>query len=581
MANYFNSLNIALKSLQVQKKSLDVTGHNISNANTEGYSRQTAVHKASNPYTVNSRNMPTAAGQVGTGVDIAEIKRIRDQFIDGQINEENQALGYWQKKYDGLHRLELTLNEPSESSLGTAVTKFWESLQDLSNNPTDTSVRETVKQRAITMTDTFHTLHDQFTDYKISLNDEVGTKVRDVNSLARRIADLNREIAEIKGSGNNPNDLMDNRDQLFKELNQIVDVQGTTDNRGNLNISIGGIKIVNNDDVHELMVEPANETEEPGKEYENKVVFAKTGAEAIITGGELAGIMEIRDDFLASSEKAAAEGKEYENSYLIKLNKMAATLKEEFNKVHQQGHDLNGEPGIEFFTGNDAFDIDINDSITDSDQGINKIAAAKPVSAELFSSNNKDVVKMDSVNTFDDPDNIIDNFMVDYDDSSGDYTVVALDEEGNMIDSVSDTASGSPETIIMSGSNYDLEFDLELNESGTAYINKLGAENNANALELARVVKEKKLFNKGKSNMLDHYNSVISTLGVEAQRADQMVNNQEVLAEQLNNQQQSISGVSLDEEMANMIKYQQAYNAAAKVISTTDQMMDSLIGILR
>src|SRR5690554_6525217 len=173
MANYFNTINTALRALQAQQKSLDVTGHNIANANTEGYSRQRAIHSATDPYTVPGFGMPAGAGQVGTGVEIAEIARIRDKFIDGQINEEKQSLGYWEKMYEGLHRIKLIFNEPSDSSLSFAMTKFWESLQELSNNPEDPAVRESVKQTAQTMIDTFHNLNDQLADYKRSLNADV------------------------------------------------------------------------------------------------------------------------------------------------------------------------------------------------------------------------------------------------------------------------------------------------------------------------------------------------------------------------------------------------------------------------
>lgn len=469
MANYFNVIETGLRALQVQKKSLDITGHNIANANNEGYSRQRAIHTATDPYTVPGMTMPARAGQIGTGVKIAEIERIRDEFIDSQIREESQALGYWQQRFQGLHRIELTFNEPSDSSLRSALNSFWQSLQDLSNNPEDAALRATVQQRGLALVDAFHSLHNQLTDYQRSLNGDVSTIVQEINSLSRRIADLNKQIVNIKGTGQNPNDLMDERDLLFDQLNKMVNVQGHLDSRGNLNISLGGVSIVSNDSVHELTTIKSTL---PGEEYQDKVVFKNTGEEAIITNGELKGIMNIRDEELTK--------------YLDKLDEMAVIFKDRFNEVHKSGFDLNGNPGVDFFTGTDAFSFDLTDAVKNN---VNLIAAAT-------------------------------------------------------------TATGVP-------------------------------GDGVNALNLAKVINEEKLFNDGEATLMDYHKSIISTLGIDGQRADQMVNNQNVLVDQLENQKASISRVSLDEEMANMIKFQHAYNAAAKIINTADKLLDSLMSILR
>jgi len=562
MPGYFSTLNTALKALQVQKKSLDVTGHNIANANTEGYSRQRAVHSASDPYTVVGMGMPTGAGQVGTGVELAEIARVRDQFLDGQINEEKQSLGYWEKRYEGLHRIELTFNEPSDSSLGTIMNQFWDSLEDLSGNSEDPAVREIVKQTALTLTDTFHSLHDQLTDYKSSLNDDVTTMVSEINSIARRVADLNSQIAQIKGAGKEPNDLLDRRDLLFEELNTMVNAQGRVDQRGNLNISIGGVSLVAIDDVHLLDIEKSTN---PGEKYEDKIVFAKTRTEAIIESGELAGVLNIR---------GGKEDGEID-SYLNRLDNLARTLKESFNEVHRAGYDFNGKPGKDFFVGDDAYTLNLSNDISDP----NNIAAGQLV-------DNPGIVALNEINTTDGY-----SYEIEVTENADpgiafDYTIVEKDEEGNILGSYSDDLSLSEfqdeSFVIDTGTNLSGQLKFTIEEAGTANVSyDIGSGGGDNALRLAKVIKEEKLFNDSKATMLDYYKSTISIIGIDGQRANQMVNNQSVLTNQLNNQRISISGVSLDEEMANMIQYQQAYTAASKVITTIDQMLDSLMGIIR
>ena len=558
MSNYFNILNTGLRALKTQKKSLDTVSHNIANANTEGYSRQRAVHSTTDPYTVPGMNMPEGAGQVGTGVEVSEIERVRDSFIDGQINGKKQEQGFWKKRQEGLHRIELILNEPSDKSLASNMDKFWSSLQELSNNPEDAAVRTTVKERGLTLVDNFHSMHKQLTDYKRSLNNDVKTTVNNINSLAKRIADLNGQIVHIKGTGKNPNDLMDKRDLLFEKLNNKVNVQGHTDERGSLNVSIGGVGIVNQDSVNQL------DTTSSGTDYQDDVIFKDTGKQANVSGGTLKGLMHVRDNEL-NSEKDS-------NGYIGQINKLAETFKEEFNTVHSKGYTLNNNEGGDFFTfsgsGDAAAQIDVTDQIKND---VNNIAAGRFYGDYSKDSNvmNADVSNVDNIE-------LGHNYEVEVDTGTNTYTIT--DTTSGTVEQ-SGAYAGSGQTVDLTGT-IGLEFTL--NGDGTAAAEMNPAPGNGkNALQMADVIKKDKLFNGNKATMLDQYKSMVSTAGVEGQRSNQMVENNKVVINQLENQRKSISGVSLDEEMANMVKYQQAYNAAAKLISNADRMMDSLMSILR
>ncbi len=675
----FNSINIGLRALQTQKKSLDVTSHNIANANTEGYTRQRPVQKASDAYTLPGMNMPAGAGQLGTGVEIEKIERIRDNFIDNQIQQKKQLQGEWSKRYDGLHQIESIFNEPSDSSLSSALSKFWQSLEDLSNNPENTAVRTTVKDRALTLVDTFHSLHWQLNDYKESLNDGVVTTVGDINSIINRIADINDQVIKIKGSNQNPNDLLDERDLLFEKLNEKVNVSGRQDARGNLNISLSGINIVTGDDTQELKVVETDE------KYENKVVFASTGEDATIASGELKGIMDSRD----------LDVENYKNY----LDDIAAKLVAKFNSIHEDGFNMDKETNTKFFkfmddSGNQSKQITLNNIIKeDPDKiaastieegvpgnGANALKLARAlkqdytINSKEFSdptaalnlpdgsnftiNQSENSFKITIENTVEQNDSLEDiaekiNNHDDNENDSGEKLVNALIIDGKL--SLESTVTGSGEDIsftndangILEGlglrkitsvkqeslteplgyaaegdvsefqvtvngtpETVTVNDDYSLNDVKEAINNasigvKASIEDDALLIESVNVdnaisditddvgtVVEDLAINDGdikyiqnktgsNSSLMTDYQSMISTVGVEGQRAKQMADNQDVLVDQLSNQRQSISGVSLDEEMTNMLKYQQAYAAASKIITTTNQMLDTLMGIIR
>lgn len=544
MSNYFNGINIGYKALQVQKKSLDITGHNIANANNEGYTRQRAIHNATTPHPMPGLYTPTGAGQMGTGVEISEIERIKDEFIESQIREESQEQGYWEKRSEGMNRIEMIFNEPSDSSLNSAIGNFWQSLQDLSNQPEDPATRATVRQRGMVLVDSFHTLYDQLNDYQRALNSDVESTVSNINSLTRRIADLNKQIVGIKGTGNVPNDLLDERDVLFTELNKKIDVQGKIDDRGNLHVSAGGISLVAGVEVQELTVQ----ADTSSNKYQDKVVFKNSGEELDLRSGELAGIIYIRDT-------------ELEN-YKNKLDNLAQGFLDRFNKVHSYGYDLNGNQGNNFFAIDENFihaadGIDLSEDIkTDLD----KIASGNY-------SDRPDVVVVENESALADT-----KYKIEVNNGNEKrFDYIIYDDDDNILY----TGSVNEDEIIEKEG-----LKIHIQSTGTANISLYGNQGSGtNAIALADSIKKDQVVDG--SSIADYYESVISIMGVDTQRANKMVNNQKALVSQLKNQQSSISGVSLDEEMANIIRYQQAYNAAAKIITNTDRLLETLMNSIR
>lgn len=460
MSSTFVGIETAFRALQAQQKALNITGHNIANANTEGYSRQTADIVASEPFTFPSLNRSGEAGQMGTGSEVATIQRMRDSFMDGQIRQENQSLGRWQARDQNLQQLQLIFNEPSDSGINTAMTNFWNALQELSKNPENMSNRSVLKEQGVVMTDTIKHIYGQVTQLQSDLNQQLDIKVDEVNSTAQQIADLNDQIGKVASLGDQPNDLLDQREVLVQKLAGLTNIELSTDSVNRYNITISGRTLISGSTVTNLYTE-AN----PDHNGLYDVKWTDNNQNVQFRNGAISGILEVRDDEITS--------------YQSNLNDLASSLITKMNEVHQAGYGLDGATGVPFFSGTDASDIEVSQQV--------------------------------------------------------------------QLDLRSIAASTNPQP---------------------------GDGDNASAMA---ALMQKPIMNSGTATFATFYSSLIARLGVDAQKAQTTGDNQDLLVKHLQNSQDSVSGVSLDEEMANMVKFQNAYSAAARVMTTMDQMLDTLI----
>ncbi|MFY9567989.1 MAG: flagellar hook-associated protein FlgK, partial [Acetivibrionales bacterium] len=206
MAESFFGLNIAVRGLFSAQRSLDITNHNLNNINTPGYSRQQAVQVASRPMA-----LADGTGMMGTGSDVIGVKRIRDEYLDFKFWSENLSYGEWSVKNQVLADLEVMFNEPSDSGFTTIMSDFFDSLQELSKDPSSAAVRSLVKQRGVTLAKFFNNLATNLEELQKDINYRIQTKVEEVNSLAVQIQQLNRQIYITELGGNTANDMRDQR----------------------------------------------------------------------------------------------------------------------------------------------------------------------------------------------------------------------------------------------------------------------------------------------------------------------------------------------------------------------------------
>ncbi len=228
MMNQFSSLELGKQALNYFRRGMETAGHNIANADVEGYSRQRVEASTTEPFTTPGMSRPWVYGQIGTGVKVDAIVRVRDAFLDAQFNEESTVLGYWEQIQQVLKTSELYVNEPNGTGFEVSVNEFWAALQEASKRPDDASVRMDLVEKTRTLTVMMDQLVTNYDQYRAALNQEVALTVQEVNTLIDEIAQLNVTISEIEGVGWNPNDLYDARDLKVSQLSKLINCTPAT-----------------------------------------------------------------------------------------------------------------------------------------------------------------------------------------------------------------------------------------------------------------------------------------------------------------------------------------------------------------
>lgn len=341
MRSTFGGLNIMVRGLFAQQASLDTVGHNIANANTDGFSRQRVNGTATRPEIIFGG---TGKLEIGSGVTITSITRARDTFVDRQMWKESSSLSYNQSQEDALGRIEGIFNDTSETGIQSGLDKFWSAWQSLSTNASDFGVRAALRERAVELVDNIQHSTQQLKDIASDINSVIDIKVKRVNQISEEILGLNRLITATElGGTSNANDLRDRRDLLVDELSGLVKVQVNEDSSGNYLIQANGANLVDATSYTEL--ETKDDTAAPlftqyGQPV-NQVYLKGTTQIVSFSGGELKGLLESRDSD-TSGVKA----------YLDKLNTISEFFLTDFNAIHKSGYGLDDSTGNNFFSDN-------------------------------------------------------------------------------------------------------------------------------------------------------------------------------------------------------------------------------------
>ncbi|HVP58686.1 MAG TPA: flagellar hook-associated protein FlgK [bacterium] len=317
-------LEVAKKALSAYQLALEVYSNNIANVNTPGYSRRT-------PRLKESAQAQLPFGRIGLGVDVASVSRMRDKFLDFAYRKESSSVGRYDSMEEALSEVETALNEPSDVNLGNALTQFWESWQELANQPESSTARGAVASTASALARALGQTATQLTDLRTSLDNEITGSVQDINSIASKIGELNGEIIKTQASGGEASDLADQRDALLDQLSNLATISVSESKDGSVSVSIGSEALVERSTVVPLSVV---ERADDGLSIADVKVVSGT-RNLSIAGGKLAGLLESRDSIIPK--------------YMSKLDEVANALVQSVNAAHRSGYDLNGKTGGDFF----------------------------------------------------------------------------------------------------------------------------------------------------------------------------------------------------------------------------------------
>ena len=541
-------INSAMSGLSAAQAALNTVSNNISSYNVAGYTRQNTILGAAN-------STLTGGGWVGNGVYVSGVQREYDAFITNQLRAAQTQSSGLTTSFQQMSKIDDVLSDTT-NSLSTTLQDFFKSLQTLVSNAEDPAARQTVIGKADGLVNQFKTNDQYLRDQDAQVNTAITTSVDQINNYAKQIANLNDQISRLTGvgAGASPNELLDQRDQLVSELNKIVGVDVTVQDSGTYNISIAnGYTLVQGSTASQLAA--VKSSADPSRTTIAYVDAASGNVEIPekqITTGSLGGLLTFRSEDLDKARNT--------------LNQMALAFADAMNTQHEAGFDANGDAGGKLFdfgspsvlsNSKNTGSASVTASVTDS-------SAVQATNYKVeYNGTNWTVTRLSDKTSFTaTPDG---SGNLSFDGLNVNITGAANQKDSFIVKPVND--------VIM---NMDVAISDE-SKLAMASASDSGDSDNTNGqklldLQSAKLVGNNKTFN-------DAYASLVSTVGSTTASLKTSSATKDNVVTQLTKQQQSISGVNLDEEYGNLQRYQQYYLANAQVLQTASTLFDALINI--
>ena len=592
----FLGIEIAKSGVLAARGGLDTTSHNISNANTEGYSRQVNSQRSAYPLSYPGPFVTLRPGTVGTGVELYAITRVRSQFVEAQIHDEGGALTRYTVLSEGYVRVENIFNEPSEYALESLMEEFFNAWEDLSNDPESASTRTNLREVALSLTTFVNELDTNLSQEVEYLNTQIRERVTRINSLAGQIASINKEIAQLEGQGVSTqvkaNDLKDQRDGYIEEISKLINARVIEHNNGTVSVLAQGHPMVSGDYVNELGLRPAD-----GDPTQLIVEFASSRIPVAVTSGELQGLLQMRDTEIPAMRQQASE--------------LITAFTNRVNRLHLEGYGLDGRSGRAFFADYEARrvtgDIVLPTSVsldTTLDE-LNVDSGDFFIQGHRFELTSADVKPGNAI-TLGELIQRIEEPLSDvrvYIDSSlgfnrlviGQFNPVNADATLEVKDGTSSLfevfglkdrpVEEMPTEPAYQNALYNFKLNPVINAdldaiaaTGNDGLGYPGPGDNRTALAIADLKNSNTAIYS--TSFQEFYQSTITVLGSISQNYERSVNSQTLVVEQLEAKRQEISGVNLDEEAVKLIQYQKAYEASARAMTAIDEMLDLIVNRL-
>lgn len=621
MGSTFSGIELGKRSIMAHTDAISTAGHNISNANTEGYSRQRVQMKEFDSLYKPDLERAERAGMIGQGIDVQSINRVRDEMLDQRITAQQNQESYWDTRSKYYTMIEQIYNEPDEVSVRSNMDKFWESWQELSVNPESHAARQAVVSRGESLADSIKSKWENLMGVGSLINSDIEATVKQVNSYANQIAALNSEIVRSRGMGDNPNDLLDRRDLLVDKLSKLANI--TTDQRDSdeFMVHLDGRVLVQGGVARNF--ELVSLTDNNGYD---KLVWADTREDAFVSGGTLGALVELRDVDVRNEIQS--------------LNTMTMNFSDLVNDIHRNAYGANNVTGLDFFTQH-SFVENVNGNFDrDGDGAFDHSYIFRFTGTTRL--NPQEQIGFEGVMTFSGPSG---NVQVAYhptdtvetvinriNDSNGevkayldrnsnlvlkgttaqnmenpDFVIRHVEDSGFFLTGYSGILSASGEAGAYDYARADAVNSLAgaqfavspvLNPAGYIEVNNVikndvksvaaafrddsgnvNAGDGRAAVEIASIRNTKVMI--GHERTLDDYFAdSVTNVGLKGEQAENNLNSHMAVMNDLRSMRDSISGVNIDEELSDIIKFQHGYNAAAKFVTVWDSLIDTVINRL-
>ena len=549
-----NTLGIGTTALSALQRAISTTGQNIANVNTDGYSRQSVTFSARPAQDI-------GAGYLGSGVQVTSIDRAYNQFLANDVQQRTASSGYYSLYANAAERVDSMLGDPS-TSITQAMDSFFASAEAVANSPTSLPERQVMLSNAETLVQRFDYIVGRVDDVTKEMNSQIAGAVSEVNQLAGGIATLNEEIAKVSGrTGGLPNDLLDQRDALIVQLSSLVDTKTVAQDDGSLNVFIGrGQPLVTGAVAETLATQTDPDLGSTSIVTLSAFVAGSSDVSDFLTGGKLGAALTVTDEVVNPTRR--------------ELNLLAVGFAETVNAIQEGGDDLQGVNGTALFT---------------ETEGVVKTAAS--VDDSTANSGNAAV-------TF----TVTDAKLLTGDSYRVDYTATGVNLRNLTTDAVT-TLGASPATVdgvqitytaqvatggaganqgdafivdpVFQASSF-LEVKIDDPAKIAAASDGEAAGNNSNMLAMIEL-RDQSLLKGGTATYGEVYNNLLSDVAVRTQRAQSSAETETSLLGSALDRQSSLQGVNLDEEAANLVRYQQAYQAAAQIVAVANEVFDTLL----
>ena len=549
-----NTLGIGTTALSALQRAISTTGQNIANVNTDGYSRQSVTFSARPAQDI-------GAGYLGSGVQVTSIDRAYNQFLANDVQQRTASSGYYSLYANAAERVDSMLGDPS-TSITQAMDSFFASAEAVANSPTSLPERQVMLSNAETLVQRFDYIVGRVDDVTKEMNSQIAGAVSEINQLAGGIATLNEEIAKVSGrTGGLPNDLLDQRDALIVQLSSLVDTKTVAQDDGSLNVFIGrGQPLVTGSVAETLATQTDPDLGSTSIVTLSAFVAGSSDVSDFLTGGKLGAALTVTDEVVNPTRR--------------ELNLLAVGFAETVNAIQEGGDDLQGVNGTALFTETEGV-VKTAPSVDDSTANSGNAAVTFTVTdAKLLTG---------------------DSYRVD-------YTATGVNLRNLTTDAVT-TLGASPATVDGVQITYTAQvatggaganqgdafivdpvfqasrfFEVKIDDPAkiAAASNGGAAGNNSNMLAMIEL-RDQSLLKGSTATYGEVYNNLLSDVAVRTQRAQSSADTETSLLSSALDRQSSLQGVNLDEEAANLVRYQQAYQAAAQIVAVANEVFDTLL----